>query len=54
MTKNIYIVYHGWAFPEKIEEFKTLKKAISFIESQEYPDEYCYEKIILNEKGAEK
>lgn len=39
-----FVVYHGWAFPEKVAEFKTLKKAIAFIEGQKWPDEWCYEK----------
>ena len=42
-VKKVYIVYHGWYFSEKVAEFKTLKKAIAFIESQEWPDEYCFE-----------
>ena len=47
MTKRYtYIVYHGWAFPEKVAEFKTLKKAIEFITSQEWPDEWCFEKMV--------
>lgn len=41
--KKIYVVYHGWYFSEKVAEFKTLKKAIDFIKSQEYSEEYCYE-----------
>ena len=46
MTKGkyVYIIYHGWAFPEKVTEFKTLKEAIAFIESQEDADCWCYEK----------
>jgi hypothetical protein len=43
--KYTYVVYHGWAFSEKKAEFKTLKKALDFIESQEWPDEWCYEKV---------
>ena len=46
MKKYTYIVYHGWAFPEKVAEFKTLKKAIAFIVGQEWPDEWCFEKIL--------
>ena len=51
MTKRkyIYVIYHGWAFPEKITEFKTLKKAIAFIESQEDADCWCFEKVAETE-----
>lgn len=41
--KKVYVVYHGWVFSERVAEFKSLKKAIAFIESQEYPDEWCFE-----------
>lgn len=41
--QKVYIVYHGWAFSEKVAEFRTLKKAVAFIEAQEWPDEYCFE-----------
>jgi hypothetical protein len=43
--KYTYVVYHGWAFPYKVAEFKTLKKAIAFIESQKCSDDWCYEKV---------
>lgn len=41
--KKIYIVYHGWAFGEKVAEFDSKKKALAFIEKQEDPDEWCYD-----------
>ncbi len=40
----VYKVFHGWAFPEFVCEFKTLKKAVAFIEAQEDPDCWCFEK----------
>ena len=40
----MYIVYHGWIDGEPVAEFKTVKKAVKYIESQEYPEEYCFEK----------
>lgn len=36
-------VYHGWAFPEFVAQFKSLKKAMEFILSQECPDDWCWE-----------
>lgn len=45
--KYTYKVYHGWAFPEYITEFKSMKKAVAFIEAQEHPDEWCFEKEAL-------
>lgn len=41
--KKVYVVYHGWAFGEKVAEFKSLKKAIAFIENQECPNDWCFE-----------
>ena len=40
----IYVVYHGWIDGEKVAEFKTMKQAVKFIESQKEPSEYCFEK----------
>ena len=40
--KKVYIVYHGWAFSEKVAEFRSKREAIAFIEKQECPDEWCY------------
>ena len=39
----MYIVYHGWIDGEPVAEFRTVKKAVKYIESQEYPEEYCFE-----------
>ena len=41
--KKIYIVYHGWINGEEVGRFTTKKKAIDFIKSQEWPEDYCYE-----------
>ena len=43
--KYIYKVYHGWAFPEYVAEFRSLEKAIAFIKSQKDYDCWCYEKV---------
>lgn len=40
----MYIVYHGWIDGMVVAEFKTMKQAVKYIESQERPDEYCFEK----------
>lgn len=41
---HMYIVYHGWIDGEPVAEFKTMKQAVKYIESQKRPDEYCFEK----------
>ena len=48
MNKYEYRVYHGWAFSEYVVLFMTMKNAIKFIEAQEYPDEWCFEKVKIN------
>lgn len=40
----MYIVYHGWIDGMVVAEFKTMKQAVKFIEEQDYPEEYCFEK----------
>ena len=45
MNKYEYRVYHGWAFSEYVVLFKTKKNAIKFIEAQEFPDDWCFEKV---------
>lgn len=40
----MYIVYHGWIDGERVAEFKTIKQAVKYIESQENAEEYCFEK----------
>jgi len=47
--RYVYKVFHGWAFPEFVEEFKSLKKAIQFIESKEDSDCWCYEKVLVKD-----
>jgi len=42
--KSVYKVYHGWAFPEYVTEFHSLKKAIEYIEQQPDVECWCYEK----------
>lgn len=39
----MYIVYHGWIDGEPVAEFKTVKRAVKYIESQKRPEEYCFE-----------
>lgn len=41
--KKVYIIYHGWAFGEKVAEFDSKKQALAFIEKQEDSDEWCYD-----------
>ena len=40
----MYIVYHGWIDGIVVAEFKTMKQAVKFIEEQDVPEEYCFEK----------
>lgn len=39
----MYIVYHGWINGEPVAEFRTVKGAVKYIESQKRPEEYCFE-----------
>lgn len=43
--KYVYKVYHGWAFPEYVTQFTSLKKAIAFIEAQKDSDCWCCERV---------
>lgn len=40
----MYIVYHGWIDGMVVAKFKTMKQAVKFIEEQDNPEEYCFEK----------
>ena len=44
MRNYEYRVFHGWAFPEYVVTFKTMTSAVKYIEAQENPDEWCFEK----------
>ena len=45
MRNYEYRVFHGWAFSEYVVTFKTMKSAVKFIETQEFPDDWCFEKV---------
>lgn len=50
--RYVYKVYHGWAFPEYVTEFKSVKKAIAFIESQEDSDCWCFDKVEIKDSTS--
>ena len=42
--KWFYVVWHGYVFGDLVKIFRSQKAAIDFIESQEYPEDFYFEK----------